>query len=114
MHTAGYVDPLKLPYAPRLDGLRGIAILLVLAEHFLWGGGHVLNGRLPVGYLGVTVFFVISGYLITSILIGYSAAFSVGTAARIFYWRRGLRLFPAYYLCIALTAALNIGGMRST
>ncbi len=68
--------------------MRAISILLVLVEHFLWGGGHILRGRLPVGYLGVTIFFVISGYLITSILLTYSEVFSVKTAAKTFYWRR--------------------------
>ena len=84
--------PILTGYAPRLDGLRAISILLVLREHFLWGGGHILE-RPPARWLsGVTIFFVISGYLITSILLTYSEVFSVKTAAKTFYWRRALRL----------------------
>jgi peptidoglycan/LPS O-acetylase OafA/YrhL len=94
-------------YFPKLDGLRAISIAFVLIEHFLWNG-------YGFGGVGVTIFFVISGYLITSILISYSSALPVRQAALTFYWRRMLRLFPIYYLCIAVTAALNVGGMRDT
>ena len=74
---------LAQPYLPRLDGLRAIAILLVLVQHF---------SRLDpgVGGDGVAIFFVISGYLITSILMSYSDRLGVADAARIFYWRRTL------------------------
>jgi peptidoglycan/LPS O-acetylase OafA/YrhL len=94
-------------YLPKLDGLRAISISLVLIEHFLWNGHGV-------GGVGVTIFFVISGYLITSILLSYAATLSPKEAAAKFYWRRMLRLSPAYYLCIAVLAALNKGGMRQT
>jgi peptidoglycan/LPS O-acetylase OafA/YrhL len=97
----------KQPYLPKLDGLRAISIALVLVEHFLWSGHGVAAA-------GVTIFFVISGFLITSILMAYGDTLSVGDAAIVFYWRRALRLLPIYYLCIAVTAVLNIGGMRDT
>src|SRR3954451_24401718 len=54
----------RLPYMPGLDGLRAIAVLAVFVYHFHNGGGW-----LPGGFLGVDVFFVISGYLITSLLL---------------------------------------------
>ena len=100
-------------YLPKLDGLRGISIILVLVQHFLWSGHGILKGTLPVGSLGVTSFFVISGYLITSILVTYANTLSFKASAVKFYWRRMLRLSPIYYLCIALTAAFGIGGMRA-
>jgi peptidoglycan/LPS O-acetylase OafA/YrhL len=94
-------------YLPRLDGLRAVAIMLVLAEHFY-------SHAFAFGGVGVTLFFVISGYLITSILLGYSAQLSVPEAARSFFSRRALRLLPVYYLCIAVTAAFGLGDMRRT
>jgi peptidoglycan/LPS O-acetylase OafA/YrhL len=107
MLHAAHKDTVAQSYLPRLDGLRAIAILLVLAQHFS-------RLDLPVGSDGVAIFFVISGYLITSILMSYSDRLSVADAARIFYWRRMLRLAPIYYLCLAVTAALGLGGMRQT
>jgi peptidoglycan/LPS O-acetylase OafA/YrhL len=89
---------------PRMDGLRAICVMLVLTEHFFRGVGQ--------GGIGVAIFFVISGYLITSILVTYSEQLPLWDAARRFYWRRALRLFPAFYLCIALAALLDLGGMR--
>jgi peptidoglycan/LPS O-acetylase OafA/YrhL len=58
----------KLAYMPRLDGLRGIAMSAVLVDHFVSNG--VIHG-LALGGFGVLTFFVLSGYLITSILLRY-------------------------------------------
>jgi peptidoglycan/LPS O-acetylase OafA/YrhL len=85
-----------------LDGLRAIAIGLVCAEHF--------GGFLP-GTLGVDVFFVLSGYLITGLLV--SERDRRGKISfRSFYRRRALRLMPAYLAMTALTvvAAAALGG----
>src|SRR6267143_6402385 len=74
-----------LGYRPALDGVRAVAILAVLARH---------SGLLPAGYLGVDIFFALSGFLITSLLVAEYAA--PGTIAlRLFYARRALRLLPA-------------------
>ena len=97
----------KQDYLPRLDGLSAISIALVLVEHFLWSGHQVAAA-------GVTLFFVISGFLITSILMSYKDTFSLRNAAVVFYSRRALRLFPIYYLTIMAMAAFNIGGLRHT
>jgi peptidoglycan/LPS O-acetylase OafA/YrhL len=86
----------KLGYRPALDGLRGISILAVLFYHgnvLWWGRG---------GYLGVDIFFVLSGFLITSLLLEESA--QTGTISfKNFYMRRALRLLPALILLIALS-----------
>ena len=70
-----------------LDGLRGLAILLVILFHF---------GFLGAGWIGVQVFFVLSGYLITSILVADRGRPAVHYFKR-FYWRRSLRIFPLYF-----------------
>ncbi|MEI8287843.1 MAG: acyltransferase family protein [Verrucomicrobiota bacterium] len=73
-------------YRPDIDGLRGVAVLLVLVFH---GFARLLPG----GFIGVDIFFVISGYLITSILFNdlQKDRFSLST----FYGRRIKRIFPA-------------------
>ncbi len=74
-----------LGHRPALDGVRAVAILAVLVFH---------AGRLSGGWLGVDVFFALSGFLITSLLVEEYAV--TGTIAlRLFYARRALRLLPA-------------------
>src|SRR5438270_10669611 len=91
---------IKEKHIPALDGLRGVAILLVLLFHFTpQGSGHTLVGSLmrgisQVGWCGVDLFFVLSGFLITGIL--FDAKGSVNYF-RNFYMRRVLRIFPLYY-----------------
>src|SRR5262249_10912041 len=87
----------RLGYRRWLDGLRGLAILLVLAFHF---------GCLAGGSLGVDVFFVLSGFLITTLLVEeWQGRGSIGL--KHFYLRRGLRLLPAFLalllICLACT-----------
>ena len=71
-----------------LDGLRGIAVILVILAH-----GLIIN----CGWLGVQLFFVLSGYLITKILLN-DTNYTVGFYLKRFYWRRALRIFPIYFL----------------
>jgi peptidoglycan/LPS O-acetylase OafA/YrhL len=81
-------------YFPALDGLRGLAILLILLFHNF--------DFLPFfhqGWIGVDLFFVLSGYLITRILIKKRETIHF---VRNFYARRILRIFPIYYLSIIL------------
>lgn len=76
----------RLGYEPGLDGLRGIAVLAVVAFHYGWG----LSG----GWLGVNLFFVISGYLITRLLIDEHRT-NRRIDLRAFYRRRAARLLPS-------------------
>jgi peptidoglycan/LPS O-acetylase OafA/YrhL len=86
----------RLPYMPGLDGLRAIAVLAVFVYHFQNGGGW-----LPGGFLGVDVFFVISGYLITSLLL--SEFRREGRVDLVAFWlRRARRLLPAVGVLIAV------------
>jgi peptidoglycan/LPS O-acetylase OafA/YrhL len=83
----------RLGYRPELDGLRGVAILLVLFFHVtLWPRG---------GVLGVDIFFTLSGFLITTLLLEeWQAQGSI--SLRNFYLRRYFRLFPAFALLIII------------
>jgi peptidoglycan/LPS O-acetylase OafA/YrhL len=95
-------------WLPQLDGLRGISILMVLAAHVYTPGWPRLEGR-----YGVTVFFVLSGFLITRLLL--SEEHGTGSIDLFsFYVRRAFRLFPIYYLVLAIYCALILGiGMHA-
>jgi peptidoglycan/LPS O-acetylase OafA/YrhL len=98
--TVNYVGD-RLGYVPALDGIRAIAILLVL-------GLHAFNLP-PGGATGVDLFFVLSGFLITTLLLEERAA-TGGIALRSFYLRRARRLFPA--LAVFLAFHLAVTGFR--
>ena len=97
--TGGAID-----HVPALDGLRGLAILLVLLHHFGSPSnfrsvlprpfGEIVNRLFDAGWAGVDLFFVISGFLITSILL--SSRFEP-SYYRLFYWRRVLRILPLHF-----------------
>jgi len=91
-------------FIPALDGLRGIAIILVMLHHFTYyrptAGIDVLIGDvLFFGWTGVDLFFVLSGFLITGILLDTRDGGRYFTS---FYARRILRIFPLYYLILFL------------
>jgi len=92
----------KHSYRPALDGVRAVAIVLVLVFHLgaPW---------LPGGYLGVSVFFTLSGFLITTLLLGEWER-TGRIAIRAFYVRRLRRLLPASLLCLLGIAVLAAGG----
>jgi peptidoglycan/LPS O-acetylase OafA/YrhL len=97
---------------PRLDGVRGIAILLVLVCHLTQYGGMRPDGpfldrvwrawTMPLGF-GVDLFFVLSGFLITGILLDTREG---PDYFRNFYARRVLRIFPLYYASLAVAFLL--------
>jgi peptidoglycan/LPS O-acetylase OafA/YrhL len=92
-----------------LDGVRGIAIALVLLGHGLWETPY-RSTALGLGYAGVSVFLVLSGYLITRVLL--SEEFSIGHVRLLrFYGRRALRIFPVFYVYLAVLAVLSFGGI---
>ncbi|MGY0650991.1 acyltransferase family protein [Luteimonas sp. A537] len=97
--TTAASHPQGLAYRADIDGLRAIAVLAVI-------GYHAFPGLVPGGFVGVDVFFVISGYLITSLLrdeLAGSGRIRLGA----FYVRRIRRLFPA--LALVLAACLVAG-----
>lgn len=100
---------------PALDGLRGIAVLVVIISRFQ---AYPLNadgwleklwvGLVSLGYLGVDLFFVLSGFLITGILLKHRTSEHRFSA---FYMRRALRILPLYYgLCALVLIALPLIG----
>lgn len=91
--------------SPELDGLRGVAIVMVMLYHFkIYGSGwdfparHGFYNLIHLGWAGVDVFFVLSGFLITGILLDSRHNESY---YRVFYSRRTLRIFPLYYATLA-------------
>ncbi len=82
----------SLAYRSDIDGIRAIAVVLVIAHHF---GVAAFQG----GYVGVDVFFVISGFLITSLILADASRFSLVH----FYERRARRILPALFIVIAAT-----------
>lgn len=97
---------------PSLDGLRAVSIVLVLAGHAVVGVHHSFLLRALTGHadFGVRVFFVISGFLITSLLLKERNQFG-GISLRLFYIRRALRILPAFFLficCVALLSAFGV------
>lgn len=114
--TSAAEPSLRFPYRghmPALDGLRGIAIVVVMAFHYYLFDHHVaplhwlfLGTR--SGWLGVDLFFVLSGFLITGILLDQRASMAPGGEGALFktfYVRRTLRIFPLYYATLALVCS---------
>ncbi len=89
---------MSINYRPDIDGLRAIAVLLVIFNHVGWS---FFSG----GYIGVDIFFVISGYLITTILLKdmQQQRFSVAQ----FYKKRVIRLAPAYFTVLLTVSAVG-------
>jgi len=90
----------RLPHLPALDGLRGLAVAAVVLFH---GGFSWMTG----GYLGVSTFFTLSGFLITSLLLAERAA-TASIDLRAFWTRRFRRLMPAALAALALAALFGI------
>ncbi|MEJ0081052.1 MAG: acyltransferase [Puia sp.] len=98
----------RLNYLPQLDSFRFFAVFLVIIYH--WLPNNRIN-LIPNGYLGVTFFFVLSGFLISSNLLYQKRELDKGLisfskAFKSFYIRRTLRIFPLYFLVIFLVFAI--------
>ncbi len=88
----------RLAYRPEIDGLRAVAVLPVILFH---AGISQMSG----GYIGVDIFFVISGYLITGILVRELEAEQFSLLS--FYERRARRILPALFLVLSVTAVIG-------
>jgi peptidoglycan/LPS O-acetylase OafA/YrhL len=100
-------------YMPQLDALRAFAAGLVVVYHFSRPVRHTAN----LGAIGVRVFFVLSGFLITGILLHSRTLLeqeksTAGTALRRFYIRRLLRIFPLYYFALGIALIWQVSGAR--
>lgn len=82
-----------MKHLPQLDGLRGLAVLLVFLHHAL---------QVPLAWNGVDLFFILSGYLITGILLRDSERMGFGTMLGSFYLRRAERILPPYVIAVGL------------
>jgi peptidoglycan/LPS O-acetylase OafA/YrhL len=92
--------PAALAYTPELDGLRAMSLLIVIAL-------HTVGNITPGGYIGVDVFFVLSGFLITRILLAEFEE-TGGISFMNFYARRCLRLMPALWLFLSIWVVLAV------
>ena len=101
-------DRARRSHIPALDGLRGIAVLTVMWLHFVFlvprtGGERLFWNLSETGWIGVDLFFVLSGFLITGILYDAKGG---PHYFRNFYMRRSLRIFPLYYAFLILIFAV--------
>src|ERR1700728_1401265 len=115
--TSGVEITAKARSIPSLDGLRAISILLVVVAHSSENFSRwiklPLGTYLLFGHLGVSVFFVISGFLITSLLLKeWNATGTVGLKR--FYVRRAFRIFPPFYLYLGIILVLVLAGVFHT
>ncbi len=99
-----YNKPHRRSYYPELDGVRALAAIMVILFH-LAQMGIPLRGPSAFGETGVDLFFVLSGFLITGILL--NARQNDWSEVRAFYIRRTLRIFPLYYTYLLVAALLG-------
>jgi peptidoglycan/LPS O-acetylase OafA/YrhL len=99
-------NTLRAPVVSGLDAARSLAITLVLVDHY-FVTDHLFHSHPELGSLGVMIFFVLSGYLITSILLREHSK-TRGISLSNFYRRRAFRIFPAFYCCWILTTIIDL------
>lgn len=106
--TTGVPAPRRLRHTPELDGVRAVALLTVFVHHLgvvMWL--HRPSWFVPGGQVGLDLFFALSGFLITALLLGERER-TGGIRAGHFLWRRFLRLMPAVVLFVAGLTAANL------
>lgn len=98
----------RFHHLPGLDGVRAFAVIFVIGLHYgsLWLDKRP-GGLVPGGYIGVDIFFVLSGFLITSLLVGEQSAVGAVSFTK-FYARRALRLLPALYAVLVAHALYTV------
>jgi len=113
--SSNQLSATPLPYMPQLNSLRAFAVSVVVFYHFVPQTTRVVD----LGLMGVYLFFVLSGFLITGILLrarqwqeahGKSLFFTL----RHFYVRRFLRIFPLFYFVVISCVIFNVGPARAT
>lgn len=99
-------------YFKQIDTLRAFAVIFVIYSH--WGSQNsIINQLFPIGFLGVNIFFVISGFLITRILLSNKNLInSKSKVIKSFFLRRTLRIFPLYYATLFFLWLVNFPGLR--
>ncbi|MDP2293084.1 MAG: acyltransferase [Actinomycetota bacterium] len=97
-------------YEPSLDGMRGVCIVAVVVYHACAVSG--LSGWMRGGFIGVSVFFTLSGFLITSLLLREQSA-TGGVSLRSFWSRRIRRLWPATFAVVLAVVLLSAWGPLS-
>lgn len=107
MSTIGPKNHAPVFHISSLNGMRAIAVLAVFVGH-----GHIAPPGWP-GHVGVTVFFFLSGYLITTLLRREYARTGTVSLTK-FYLRRSLRILPPAYLAIAMSVVLGLTGVLAT
>lgn len=108
--ASAYADFRSASYFPSLNGIRAICALLVVKEHAHWAIAQMPR-MLEWGFLGVDMFFVISGFLIVTLLLRERERRGAIDLKQ-FYVRRTLRIFPIYYLVIAALFVLAVATYR--
>lgn len=98
-------------YYPKLDSIRCFAVLAVIFAHMfeIWTWERDIFNLFPLGNAGVVVFFVLSGFLITKLLLDEPQGQPLGLAFKNFYVRRTLRIFPIYYLYLVVIFSFDLG-----
>jgi peptidoglycan/LPS O-acetylase OafA/YrhL len=112
VETQAVASPPKVSrekHLPQLDGLRALAVCAVIIQHSL---GRIGGRFLPFGGIGVRVFFALSGFLITGILLRERGVQASLHPAGHFYARRFLRILPLYFLVLGIAVAFDAGGIR--